>query len=298
MPNSCFLVMGWDAAEFHPWLETGGPWSHFLPRLTSHKQDATVTSEKVTVEKRISKSRPEYVNWSPVINGMLARARACVCVCVEWMRGWEEVPPCCTRLASFSRVSQEPDIGATWAFQRKKPNLPSPFRLNRSAKYNLEKDLRDKFTAITIDDICFSLNNNSPNIKYSENVVRVEPKWVSPCWPGHTVLLPIAWCPSASWRGQQDLGHHPDLRLGAGKRQVSGKGRCWAVTTLQGPGVPQSSRLGPTLRKSDVKKKNFWLYFVGCRILVPRPGLELVPPAVETWSLNHWTTREVPEIKS
>ena len=100
----------------------------------------------------------------------------CVCVCVEWMRGWEEVPLCCSRLASFSRVSQEPDVGATWAFERKKPNLPSPFRLNRSAKYNLEKDLRDKFTAITIDDICFSLNNNSPNIKYSENVVRVEPK--------------------------------------------------------------------------------------------------------------------------
>lgn len=49
-------------------------------------------------------------------------------------------------------------------------------RLNRSAKYNLERDLKDKFTAITIDDVCFSLNNNSPNIKYSENVVRIEPK--------------------------------------------------------------------------------------------------------------------------
>nr|XP_058902757.1 tektin-1 isoform X2 [Kogia breviceps] len=52
-------------------------------------------------------------------------------------------------------------------------------RLNRSAKYSLEKDLRDKFTALTIDDICFSLNNNSPNIKYSEDVVRVEPNSVS-----------------------------------------------------------------------------------------------------------------------
>lgn len=52
-------------------------------------------------------------------------------------------------------------------------------RLNRSAKYNLEKDLKDKFTAITIDDICFSLNNNSPNINYSENVVRIEPNSVS-----------------------------------------------------------------------------------------------------------------------
>ncbi|XP_048221840.1 tektin-1 [Perognathus longimembris pacificus] len=52
-------------------------------------------------------------------------------------------------------------------------------RLNRSAKYNLEKDLKDKFTAVTIDDICFSLNNNSPNIQYSEKALRVEPNSVS-----------------------------------------------------------------------------------------------------------------------
>ena len=31
-----------------------------------------------------------------------------------------------------------------------------------------------------------------------------------------------------------------------------------------------------------------------CRILVPQPGLESMPPAVGAWSLNHWTTREVP----
>ncbi|XP_032287759.1 tektin-1 isoform X1 [Halichoerus grypus] len=52
-------------------------------------------------------------------------------------------------------------------------------RLNRSARYNLEKDLKDKFVALTIDDICLSLNNNSPNIHYSEKAVRVEPNSVS-----------------------------------------------------------------------------------------------------------------------
>ena len=26
----------------------------------------------------------------------------------------------------------------------------------------------------------------------------------------------------------------------------------------------------------------------------PRPGIEPVPPELEAWSLNHWTTREVP----
>ena len=31
------------------------------------------------------------------------------------------------------------------------------------------------------------------------------------------------------------------------------------------------------------------------RILVLAPGIEPVSPVLEAWSLNHWTTREVPE---
>ena len=31
---------------------------------------------------------------------------------------------------------------------------------------------------------------------------------------------------------------------------------------------------------------------VAYRILVPWPGMKLVSPAVEAWSLNHWATRE------
>ncbi|KAM5273055.1 tektin-1 [Ctenodactylus gundi] len=57
--------------------------------------------------------------------------------------------------------------------------ITEQIRLNRSSKYSLEKDLKDKFTALTIDDICFSLNNNSPNISYSENAVRIDPNSVS-----------------------------------------------------------------------------------------------------------------------
>ena len=33
-----------------------------------------------------------------------------------------------------------------------------------------------------------------------------------------------------------------------------------------------------------------------CQILVPWSGIEPAPPAVEAWSLNHWTAREVPVI--
>ena len=31
-------------------------------------------------------------------------------------------------------------------------------------------------------------------------------------------------------------------------------------------------------------------------ILVPQPGIELVSPAVEAQSLNHWTAKEVPRL--
>ena len=41
---------------------------------------------------------------------------------------------------------------------------------------------------------------------------------------------------------------------------------------------------------------SFFFFFChpACGILVPQPEIEPVPPAVEAWSLNHWTTREVP----
>ena len=34
---------------------------------------------------------------------------------------------------------------------------------------------------------------------------------------------------------------------------------------------------------------------MACGILVPQPGLKPAPPTREVWSLNHWTTREVPK---
>ena len=42
----------------------------------------------------------------------------------------------------------------------------------------------------------------------------------------------------------------------------------------------------------------FFLCHPACGILVPQPEIEPVPLAVEAWSLNHWTTREVPESAS
>ena len=38
----------------------------------------------------------------------------------------------------------------------------------------------------------------------------------------------------------------------------------------------------------------FWPYHMACGILIPWPGMEPSPPALEAQSLNQWITREVP----
>ena len=37
----------------------------------------------------------------------------------------------------------------------------------------------------------------------------------------------------------------------------------------------------------------FWPCHMACGILLPRPGMEPIPPAVAAWSLNRQTTKEV-----
>ena len=41
--------------------------------------------------------------------------------------------------------------------------------------------------------------------------------------------------------------------------------------------------------------KILWPHHVACGILFPWPGIDPVLPALEAWSLNHWT-REVPAV--
>ena len=36
------------------------------------------------------------------------------------------------------------------------------------------------------------------------------------------------------------------------------------------------------------------LNHAACRTLVPQAGIKTLSPALESWSLNHWTTTEVP----
>ena len=39
---------------------------------------------------------------------------------------------------------------------------------------------------------------------------------------------------------------------------------------------------------------SFFSFWIACRILVPQPRIEPILLAVEALSLNHWTSREVP----
>jgi len=53
-------------------------------------------------------------------------------------------------------------------------------RLNRKAKFQLEKDLKDKFGAQNIDEYCENLRNNSAAIHFNDGVAGIEPDSVSP----------------------------------------------------------------------------------------------------------------------
>ena len=38
----------------------------------------------------------------------------------------------------------------------------------------------------------------------------------------------------------------------------------------------------------------FWPHLAACTILVSQAEMELAPPAVKPWNLNHWTASAVP----
>ena len=49
-------------------------------------------------------------------------------------------------------------------------------RLNRKGKFNLEKDLKDKFSALSIDEDCRELRNNSAGLRFKGDAAKIETK--------------------------------------------------------------------------------------------------------------------------
>ena len=73
----------------------------------------------------------------------------------------------------------------------------------------------------------------------------------------------------------------------------------WSLPLQLGAHMSNTFNQGFILRRGQNPKIlspsfSFGLYLTACGFLAPQPGIKPVPPALGTWSLNHWTSREVP----
>lgn len=70
--------------------------------------------------------------------------------------------------------------GVMALLQRTLEQAVEQVRLNRKAKYQLEKDLKDKFSALDIDGHCAELRNNSASIRFKDGAAKIETNSVTP----------------------------------------------------------------------------------------------------------------------
>ncbi|KAK7088197.1 hypothetical protein V1264_022138 [Littorina saxatilis] len=70
--------------------------------------------------------------------------------------------------------------GVQALLQRTLEEATEQIRLNRKAKYLLEKDLKDKFHAQDIDEYCENLKNNSAGLHFKDGATRIETNSTSP----------------------------------------------------------------------------------------------------------------------
>jgi len=70
--------------------------------------------------------------------------------------------------------------GVQALLQRTLEEATEQIRLNRKAKFLLEKDLKDKFAAQDIDEYCENLKNNSAGLHLKEGATRIQANSTSP----------------------------------------------------------------------------------------------------------------------
>ena len=71
---------------------------------------------------------------------------------------------------------------------------------------------------------------------------------------------------------------------------------CLPSGDLSNPGMELMSLISPALAGRFLTTSATWdAHCVPCGILFSQPGVEPAPSALELLSLNHWTTREVPQ---
>nr|XP_015222843.1 PREDICTED: tektin-1 [Lepisosteus oculatus] len=104
--------------------------------------------------------------------------------------------------------------GVTSLLKRTLEQTNEQIRLNRSAKYYLEKDLRDKFQAEIIDDHCAVLTSNSPEIHYSPGASSTAQGCFFGSWA-------TAECPSV-WKVMEEISSQ-ERNIAALKQAIAEK---------------------------------------------------------------------------
>ena len=70
----------------------------------------------------------------------------------------------------------------------------------------------------------------------------------------------------------------------------------WSGLPFPSPGILSNPGIKPQSSVSPALAGRFFTAEPTGKPLVPWPGIRPGPQALGAWSLNHWTTREVPEI--
>ena len=113
-------------------------------------------------------------------------------------------------------------------------------------------------------------------------------------WPSGS-LTTVLLLPCAPWRGEEvsieSAGSDPPHSCVAFTWHF-----CFEGTTQrceESLGLESQGDKGPCVLYLFIFFLTFWPHHLACEILVPWPGIELLPPVVKAQSLNHWTTSEV-----
>ncbi|NXU54369.1 TEKT1 protein, partial [Turnix velox] len=199
----------WDTANKMQCASTKSQKSR-SERMIAESQRLLDETEKTTwktqsdVNKKIEQRREEIKFWKQELNNMLEQIVHETEVLLTFKTRLEKSLESCKeplviaqicllnrqRRAGIDLVNDEVEqelMKETEVFQgvialleRTLEQTNEQIRLNRSTKYNLEMDLKDKFTALMIDDYCASLTNNSPDIRYNDSALKIEGNFVSP----------------------------------------------------------------------------------------------------------------------
>jgi len=165
-------------------------------KRTEHKLNSRIVDIKGWVDK-LNWKRKDVQNETDFVIEHRGRLQRALEATVEPL----EITQACLALregrAGIDLVHDKPETellkegevlrGVQNLFRRDIEQATEQIRRNRQAIYDIDCDLKDKSTALSIDEHCATINNNSPQIKLHPEKVRVEPNSTSVLgWQSYT----------------------------------------------------------------------------------------------------------------